>query len=395
MAALHAKVAICIACLLGVAILSPSVLASAPSSHGPRAGISRAQRRGGQIPIGIKARLSNRSDSELAEVVSKLRSTGVSIVREDVTWSTIEPKPGKYYWAGMDRWVTAAAEQGISVMAVLDAPPEWVTARWSDAPADGQQLADFAEFCREVVARYGSNGTFWERHPGIPAVPILYWDIWNEPYVPRFWTQNFPDPAGYAHMFKTVVQAGRTADPSARFMLEADTRVIATGWPWKPFLAAMFEAVPDLGRYAYGVSIHPYPGDGDSPRACTPDTRSSGIRARWQATALQFCRIEDIRRILDANDAKNVKIWITEVGWSTAPAAPSAVSEEAQARYVHQVFDLVRTRYLGLVSGLIWYEYEGPESNPADFDDYLGLVHSDGQPKPAWEAFADEVAAES
>ncbi len=395
MAARHSQIALRIACFVGASLLFLAVLASSASSRGHVARLSRAQMPGEQVPTGIKARLSGRSDGELAQVTSKLRDAGVSILREDVAWSTIEPKPGRYYWAGTDRWVAAAAEQGLQVMAVLDAPPSWVTERWSEAPVAGQELSDFATFAREVVARYGADGTFWSSHPNLPAVPIRYWDVWNEPYVPRFWTRDFPDPAGYARMFKTVVQVARTADPSARFMLEADTRIIATGWPWKPFLAQMFEAVPDLGKYAYGVSIHPYQGDAGSPRSCTPNIRSPGVRSRWQATALQFCRIEDVRHILDANDASDVKIWITEIGWSTAPSGDQTVSEAAQARFVHQVFNLVRTRYTGLVSGLIWYEYQGPESDPANADDYLGLVRADGQPKPGWQAFVEEATRQN
>lgn len=394
MAVAYTKLATCFACLLGVGALALPPLLSSAAGHERLARISKAQMPGGQIPIGIKARLSDRSDSDLASTTSKLRAAGVSIVREDLTWSTIEPKPGHFYWAGTDRWVMAAAEQGLEVMAVLDAPPNWATSRWSDAPVEGKQLDDFASFCREVVARYGTNGTFWSSHAGVPAVPIQYWDVWNEPYAPRFWTNDFPDPAGYARMFKAVVQTARSADPSAKFLLEADTRIVAGGWPWKPFLGQMFDAVPDLGRYAYGVSVHPYQGDGGSPRSCTPDTRSSGIRTRWQATALQFCRIEVVRHILNASNADKVKIWVTEIGWSTAPAADRTVSDAAQATYVRQVFDLVRTKYAGIVAGLIWYEYQGPESDPTETDGYLGLVRADDRPKPGWRVFVDEAGGQ-
>jgi hypothetical protein len=379
--------------LLALAILlAASGLAAAASAgrEAPRKP-SGDRRPGAEVPIGIKARLSDRDDAELAAVVSKLRATGVSIVREDVAWSTIEPRPGRYFWDGMDRWVAAAAGQGLEVMAMVGAPPSWATPSWNVAPSGGEPLSDFSEFVREVVARYGAGGAFWQAHPGLQPVPIRYWDIWNEPYASRFWGGESPDPAAYAQMFKAVVQAARGADPAARFMLEADTRIVSDGWPWKPFLAAMFDAVPDLGRYAYGVSVHPYQGDGGSPRSCTPATRSPGSRARWQATALQFCRLTDIHQILAAHGAGDLKIWITEVGWSTAPAAPGAVSDAAQADYVRQTFELLRTRYRGLVSGLIWYEYEGPEADPSELDEYLGLVRSDGQPKPAWRAFAEAL----
>ena len=190
---------------------------------------------------------------------------------------------------------------------------------------------------------------------------------------------------------KRLCGAARRVDPSAKFLLEADTRIVCDGWPWKPFLAAMFDAVPDLGNYAYGVSVHPYQGDGGSPRSCTPAARTPGSPSRWQATALQFCRITDIHQILAAHGAADLKIWITEIGWSTAPAADEAVTDSAQAKYVQQAFELLRTRYQGLVSGLVWYEYQGPESDPSELDEYLGLVRANGEPKPAWQTFAEEA----
>lgn len=380
-----------LACLL--ALLLGALGAQAASAGGHRVGrailIGDAQN---QVPVGIKARLAGRDDADLAAVLTRLRGTGVSIVREDVPWSTIEPQPGTYYWGEMDRWVAATARQGIGVMAVLASPPTWVSGHWNVPPSGGDQAGAFARFTRDVVARYGEGGGFWRAHPELPAQPIRYWDVWNEPYESRFWADATPDPGAYARLFKAVAQAGHSADPDARFMLEADTRVVSSGWPWKPFLAAMFDAVPDLGRYAYGVSIHPYQGDGGSPRSCSPDTRYAGVSSRWQATAMQFCRLLDIRHILDANDAAGTKIWITEIGWSTAPEGDRAVSETTQADDVRQVFELLRTRYRDLVSGLIWYEYQGPESDPSELGDYLGLVHADGTPKPAWPIFAAEAA---
>lgn len=378
-------------CLLSLAFTGLLAQAVSASSHRVGRAVLLSQI-AAETPIGIKARLADRSEADLVRVVSKLHDTGVSIVREDVPWSTIEPQPGTYYWGSMDRWVEAAARQDIEVMAVMASPPTWLTGRWNIPPAGRTQVTDFAGFVRDVVARYGSDGSFWRTHPDLPTLPIRYWDIWNEPYESRFWASDVPDPAGYARMFKTVVEAARNVDPAAHFMLEADTRVVSSGWPWKPFLAAMFDAVPDLGQYADAVSVHPYQGDGGSPRSCSPSTRYAGVQARWQATALQFCRIADVRRILDANGAASTKIWITEVGWSTAPEADRAVSEATQASYVHQVFELLRTRYRGLVSGLVWYEYQGPESNPSELGDYLGLVHPDGTPKPAWQIFAAEAA---
>ena len=342
------------------------------------------------LKVGIKARLSMRSDGGLERVTQRLRAAGVTHVRENVSWAKIERSPGVFRWKAMDRWVVAAARNRLKVIALVGDSPPWATPAWNFAPWGGAPLAAFSNFVRRLVGRYGTGGAFWRTRPKLHPVPIRYYDIWNEPYVPRFWLWPFPDPAGYARMFKAVVQAAKPVNPRARFLLEADTRVIGTGWPWQPFLSAMFDAVPDLGKYADAVSVHPYQGDGGSPRTCSRPKPSRGVEQDWRATVLQFCRIEDIRRILDARGAHDTKIWITEIGWSTAPRGAHGVSRARQATYVHQVFDLLRARR-GLVAGVVWYEYQGPERNPRRDDGFFGLVAPDGTPKRAWDAFRAEA----
>ena len=54
------------------------------------------------------------------------------------------------------------------------------------------RLASFSAFVRSLVERYGTGGTFWEENPDLAARPIRYYDIWNEPYVPRFWGGDIP-----------------------------------------------------------------------------------------------------------------------------------------------------------------------------------------------------------
>ena len=190
------------------------------------------------MPVGITARLSERSDEDLARVVSRLRSAGVTYVKEDVSWRTLEPSRGVYDWSSMDRWVAAATSGGLRIIALPCDAPRWAMPAWNYAPVRGSgRLADFSAFVRKLVERYGTRGDFWVEHPELRTRPIRYYDIWNEPYVPRFWAGRFPDPVGYARMFKAVVEAARPADPRARFLLQADTRVLATGYPGRPFLA--------------------------------------------------------------------------------------------------------------------------------------------------------------
>jgi hypothetical protein len=195
-------------------------------------------------------------------------------------------------------------------------------------------------------------------------------------------------------MFKQAVETARPADPEAKFMLEADTTSYNSGWPPPPFLSSMFAAVPDLARYVNVVSVHPYQEYGASPTVC--DASKTSSPEAWTATVYQFCRIENVRSILDANGAGSIPIWITEIGWSTAPSAENSVTEAAQADYVDQTFQLLQTKYAGLVQGIVWYELEDQGTDPTDQEDYFGLERADGTPKPAFAPFvADARDAEA
>jgi hypothetical protein len=344
-------------------------------------------------PIGVEGGIRYRSGTDLVNTISRLRASGIAYTREAIAWKKVEPTRGNWTWTETDRWVGEAARQGLRVVAILHQPPEWATgsADHHVAPVEGQPLADYARYVRAAVERYGSNGSFWAQNPSIPKVPITRWDIWNEPYMSMFWHNTgahaFPDPAGYARMFKAAVVEGRKAgDPAARFMAEGEIEAATTDWSNpRYFLSRMFEAVPDLAQYMDILSIHPYVGTNParSPSQCTVE--STDVSNRFN-----FCRVKTFRRILDRYGATATRMWITEIGWSTCPTCSKwKVSEDTQALYVRDVFRLLRE--WKLVDGLIWWVYKTPEKDPAHAEDWMGLVRADGSAKPAWYSFADEL----
>jgi beta-xylosidase len=164
-------------------------------------------------------------------------------------------------------------------------------------------------------------------------------------------------------------------------MFEADTGANTGRWPEPAWFEQAFAAVPDLASYLDAVSIHPY---ADEPNECTP--AKGGIDKFWYETRFQLCRVKDVRRILDARGARGAKLWITELGWPTS--GDRSVSEETQARYVHDAFRLLRR--WNIVDGVVWFHYRTNETGD-DSAEWFGLVHPDGKPKPAWSAFVEEA----
>jgi hypothetical protein len=341
------------------------------------------------VAIGIAAGLRDRSGVDLTRTARRLVKAHITYVREDFCWSTIERSPGVLDWRATDRWVGVAARAGIKIIAIPDAPPRWVSARWSVAPATGTALVEYAQFVRAILSRYGSAGIFWRIHPSIPKSPIRMIDVWNEPYIAQFWTGRSIDPGLYAHMFEYVARHARSADPAAKFMIEAEVSWYS-GWPQRPFLRAMFNAVPGLRRYIDAVSIHPYALLG--PGVCGRRYPGETLAGLERSTRFQVCRIQTIHRDLASLGMLHVPIWITEVGWSTSPSSTSSVSESQRVRYIHGLFSLLRSRWRGEIRGLIWYDLQRTSRVPtAGGEGWFGLLRPDGSATPSWWALCGEA----
>jgi hypothetical protein len=338
--------------------------------------------------IGMSASLRYLDGSELASTIKRLRAAGVQYGREDILWAAIEAVPDRFDWSSFDPVVRESARRGLRLIAIPTQPPQWATGREDRPPTSPPALKRYVEFVRAAIGRYGSRGSFWDANPDIPRLPITLWDIWNEPYETRFWGDQTPDPLAYARMYRRVVQGVRDVDPKARFMLEAETGNNGVRWPQPPYLGAMLAADPGLAKDIDIASVHPYSGK-LSPLECTPDPISDGVQTFWQPTRFQFCRVLDIRKILDYYGAKDARIWITEVGWSTAPSDSASVSEADQARYVREAFSQLRR--WRVADGVVFYHYRLSEQDSSNGADWYGFVHADGTPKPAWTAFQEEA----
>jgi Bacterial Ig domain len=373
--------------------LEARVYGSAGSSRATRVRVEvangqPAEAKATSAAVGVEGGIRWRAGTDLVETVRALRSAGVTHTRESIAWYRVEPVRGAWTWAEIDPWVREAATQGLRIVALLDGPPAWATGTTDRhvAPVDGQALADYANYARKLVERYGTNGTFWSENPEVPKLPIVDWDVWNEPYMRAFWHNGgehaWPDPGGYARMFAAVASEARKADPSARFMAEVE--ISSTDASNQPFLSRMFEAVPDLARHMDVASSHPYVSvDGRSPEACNAETTDTSNR-------YNFCRVRTIRRILDRHGAQSAELWLTEFGYSTCSSCDRwRVSDATQAQYVRDAFRLLRQ--WDVVDGFIWWVFKTGEQDPGRAEDWMGLVRADGSPKPAWSAFAEEA----
>ncbi|HEY1596858.1 MAG TPA: cellulase family glycosylhydrolase [Thermoleophilaceae bacterium] len=343
--------------------------AAAPSPS-PGSGTTSGPLNGGLI-YGLNS--VNNDDATLSNVAG----AGVTMARVPLTWSRIEPSAGQFSWSGYDSVVSADARHGITVLPDALGDPSWAESSSYNIPSSP---AAYADFIAHAAARYGPGGTFWAQNRTVPYHPIVYWEIWNEPYWYLF-NSNGADPGAYARLVKATALAARAANPQVKFLLEADL----TGYPnastQVEWISAMYSAVPDLNNYFDGVAVHPY----SWPKA--PDVYSPGDR--WD-----FKRIGDIRAKFVAHGANNKGFWITEVGYPTCSGNSRCVSESAQASDIARIFQLVKTDYASFMQAVILYSYKDPSGQDgSDPEDWFGLIRSDGTPKPAWNALRQATGA--
>lgn len=299
----------------------------------------------------------------------RVLKTGIRWLREEFSWSAIEPAAGKWDWSDYDPVVAAAAKRHMHILALLNDTPSWVGPTSETLPTEAQ----FAAYARAVVGRYGRGGTFWRDHPKLPADGVIeWWELWNEPY---WWDFADPvDPARYARLVRAGATAGREADPQARFLIGADITGVEEDGDSVEWIDNMYRAVPDLGRYYDAVAVHPY-GDLDK---YTPGRR-------WQ-----FRRVEDMRRTFNGH-GDDKPVWITEIGWATNP--DGGWTETQQADLYTRLLNAVGTTYRGWIQAVFAYHFRDHRpQDPSNKENWFGILRADGSHKPAYDVLSRAAA---
>jgi hypothetical protein len=260
-----------------------------------------------------------------------------------------------------------------------DGEPDYAVSRVPPIETESDRLA-WQSFLRAALQRYGPDGAFWApggdyaaQHAGAAPLPIGDWQVWNEPSSPAyFWPK--PSPAGYADLLGISAEVIRAEDPGARIIL-AGLFGTPGGGPGGIFLPRFLDRLYDVQGVEENfdaVALHPY---------------SPGIEG-------MKAQIELARREMKRAGDAGTDLWITELGWaSDGPKEIQAVkSERGQARMLRRAFEtLNRNRGRWNVFGVNWFSLRDTpkKKSPCPGCPYTGLLERDGDPKPAWRAFAE------
>jgi len=317
---------------------------------------------------------------ELTRDLDAIVAAGATWVSIPVDWPSIEHRRGEFQWdnhgaGGLDRTVRMARERGLDVFGVIAYAPTWArpTGCTKCPPADP---ATFAAFAGRAAARYGPQG-------------VKVWQIWNEPNNHYYWAPR-PNVAVYTELLKAAYTSIKQADPGATVVAAglSPASTTADGSWISPldFLAGIyahggrghFDALAHH-PYSFGGSSHPL--DGHPLNA--------------------FTQTFFLHEMMVANGDGAKKIWGSESGAATGSAPGKAVTEGRQRTLLGEYYtgwkgDVAFRRmdgsagvadFASFTGPLFWYELQDGGTDPADWQENMGLLRHDGSPKPALEAF--------
>lgn len=164
--------------------------------------------------------------------------------------------PDVYAWTGMDNWVNTHVADGKTLLhCLMGTPDHQVTgSAVIGSPAYGGQTnqppsawTGMEAFVTAMVNRYKDR--------------VHYWEGWNEPNLPSFWTGT---AAQLAEMQRRFYQAVKAADPTATVLSPCFTSVFSGVSGWAAYLSAS-DGAGGTGKDWFDVaSYHYYCNDGSN-----------------------------------------------------------------------------------------------------------------------------------
>ncbi len=232
--------------------------------------------------------------------------------------------------------------------------------------------SDEARNVASWAAAYGPGGTFW-KGKGFPAsVAVANIEFGNETNNPWQYDRNYGDDwykdptflqraRTYALRVKEAHQAIAAANPSVGLLAVGDQYSGYTTW-----VDSMFQAVPDLGSYVEGWTVHPY-----GPQWKTP--------------------IDNMIAATRGHGAPDRPVYITEWGLTTDNGRclsnnygwnPCMTYSDA-ATTLRTAIEGMRARYGSRLAEVYLYQARDQRApgESTDREHYFGALHSDKTPK--------------
>jgi hypothetical protein len=288
------------------------------------------------------------NDASIERATDLMKNAGVGFARMDFLWADVEPEKGRFDFAHLDRIVDITTKQGVRVLGALHYNPHWRKVPWSTAPDSDAYVL----YARAVVRHFKNH--------------VKYWEIWNEPDHPTYWTPQ-DGMTAYSQLLCAVYKAIKEVDP---------TSTVLTGG-LSDSSAHLRELYTKAGKDCFDiVNLHPFVNPLD-PHALD-DLRTTHQRA---------CEV-----MAEFGDGDK-PIWFTELGCPGVDQTEGrsgwwlgvTPSEAQQAAWVDTVYRNALT-WKG-VAKIFWAFFRDTDQHFQNDVDHFGLIRQDFSPKPAYQTY--------
>ena len=236
-----------------------------------------------------------------------------------IYWAELNPAPGVFDWKRFDAILEASQRHQVDVTFNLAYTPKWASSVSNAKPA-------FSPGASAPPADIGHWQSFIEAAVKRAAGRIRYWEVWNEPEDPTYYSG---DVATMVLLQRTAYETIKRLDPTL-LVISPSSIGTAEGLRWQSaFLAA------GGGKYADILGFHGYWND-PKPEAIV------GIVKRF-------------RDLFAMHGLADKPVWDTEGGWPATMEDP-----DAQAAFVARSYLI---KWAIGVDRFHWYAYEGGGAN--------------------------------
>ncbi|MEO6457778.1 MAG: hypothetical protein ABIO92_05840 [Chloroflexia bacterium] len=302
--------------------------------------------------IGMHTRLTDEPDPEkIRREFRMLREMGGTWATEFFPWPYIQPTDrNRFDWEHADLVADAARSEGITLLARIDAVPEWARPqRTTWKYLDREHYADYGDFVFAFVSHFKGR--------------ISHYIIWNEPNISAEWGQRSPDPVAYTELLKIAYGRAKQADPNAIVLLAGlaptlereGSRVALNDLVYleKMYQAGAASYFDVVAAHTYGLTVSP-----DDPPA---------------PNKLNFARVEELYKIMQSHGDGAKDVYITEGGWNDSPRWSFAVKPYQRVEYTIEAYWKAAEEWPWCKAVTLW-AFRYPRPAYTYFDNYTFLT---------------------
>ena len=309
-------------------------------------------------------------DVDLGAESRLMARSGVGTLRVAFYWRAMQPSPDEPIdFAETDRIVGSAAAAGLRVFPTLVRAPAWAAEGDDREGAVPSDPSTYAAFAAEVVRRYGRGGTFWSSRSAARELPVVSWQVWNEPDIGRYW-QGKPWPRTYVELLRAAGPAIKAVDPAAQVVAAG-----LTNRSWED-LRRLYDAGA-RGLFD-AAAVHPF--------------------SRRPSNVMKIVRLT--RGVMKKAGDGRLPLVLSEISWSSGKGKSTfnygwETSERGQASRIRQILPMLAAARRKLrLQAVYWYTWLSPPIGDDESFSYAGLRRMKrGKPvsKPALGAFRATV----